>query len=98
MHVVGLYNTDPSMYELNGLHLKTFVGKDLVDHLIACAVAGMVRVSLDGDVHAVEADNRIALVEGRLDLVRRDLARSNHCLNVVAARAAEESDAAANEK
>ena len=56
------------------------------------------RVSLDGDMRAAEADNRLALVEGRVDLVRRDLVRSNQRLDVQAARAAEETDGHINEK
>ena len=98
MHVMDLYATDPSMFELNGKHLKSAFGKDMLDHFIACAESGMVRVSLDGDVRAAEADNRLAIVEGRVDLVRRDLARNSQRLDVVAARGAEESEAAQNEK
>ena len=98
VHVIDLYPTDPSMFELDGRNLKSFVGKDLMDHLISHAEAGMVRVSLDGDVRAAESDNRLALVEGRVELVRQDLVRSNHRLDVVAARAAEESDGHLNEK
>ena len=98
VHVLDLYVTDPSMYELNGQHLKSYCGKDMLDHYINCADSGMVRVSLDGDERAAEADNRLALVEGRVDLVRQDLARNSHRLDVVAARAAEDSEAAQNEK
>ena len=98
LHLLDLYGTDPSMFELNGQHLKTYCGKDMLDHLIAGAEAGMVRVSLDGDLRAAEADNRLALVEGRVDLVRQDLAKNGHRLDIVAARAAEDSEAAQNEK
>ena len=46
----------------------------------------------------VVSDNRLATVESRVDLVRRDLCRSDQRLNVVVARAAEERDAASNER
>ena len=98
VHVVDLYKTDPSMYELDGKHLKSFCGKDYVDHIISCADAGMIRASLDGDVRASEADNRLSIVEGRVDLVQRDLARGSQRLDVVAARAAEDEDGYSNEK
>ena len=58
----------------------------------------MIRVSLDADERLAGSDNRLALVEGRVDLVRRDLGRSDQRINVVVARAAEEADAHANEK
>ena len=98
MHVSELYQTDPSMFELSGRHLKTAFGKDLLDHHIARCEDGMIRVSLDGDVRASEADNRLAVVEGRVDLVRRDLALSSQRLDVVVARASEDGDAVSNEK
>ena len=86
------------MFELNGRHLKSFVGKDFIDHLIACVDAGLVRVDLDAEVSAAEVDTRLTLVEGRVDLVRRDLARSDQRVDVVVARAAEDADAILNEK
>ena len=58
----------------------------------------MVRVSLDADERASGTENRLALVEGRVDLVRRDLSRGDQRLNVVVARAAEEADCHLNEK
>ena len=98
LHVTSLYKTDPSMFELDGRHLKSFVGKDLIDHLLACVESGLVRVDLDSESHGAEVDNRLALIEGRVDLVSRDLARSDQRLDVVVARAAEDGDAALNEK
>ena len=98
MHVTELYQTDPTMFKLSGRHLKSAFGKDLLDHLIARCEEGMIRVSLDGDVRASEADNRLAVVEGRVDLVHRDLAHSSQRLDVVVARASEDGDAIANEK
>ena len=58
----------------------------------------MVRISLDADVRASEADNRLSVVEGRVDLVQRDLALGSQRLDVVAARAAEDEDGHINEK
>ena len=98
MHVTSLYPTDSSMFELDGRHLKSFVGKDLIDHLFNCADAGMVRVDLDADELLAADDNRLTAVEGRVDLVRHDLSQNNHRLNVVVARAAEDGDAVINEK
>ena len=86
------------MYELDGRHLKSFCGKDFIDHLLSCAESGMVRVNLDLDLRQAEADNRLTLVEGRVDLVRRDLVRTDQRLDVVVARAAEDGDAILNEK
>ena len=98
MHVIDLYATEPSMFELNGRDLKSFVGKDLIDHLFGRAEAGMIRADLDGDLRASEAENRLAVIEGRVDLVRRDLVRSNHRIDVGAARASEDGDAVLNER
>ena len=86
------------MFELDGRHLKSFCGKDYIDHLVNAADAGMIRVSLDMDVRQAEADNRLALVEGQVQLVRRDLSRSDGRLDVVAARAAEDNDSHVNER
>ena len=44
VHVTELYAADPSMFELDGRHLKSFVGKDLIDHLLSCAESGMIKV------------------------------------------------------
>ena len=66
-------------------------GKDYLDHLLLSAESGMVKVSLDSDERLAGSDNRLALVEGRVDLVRRDLSRSEQRLDVVVARAAEDS-------
>ena len=86
------------MFELDGRHLKSYCGKDYLDHLLQSAEAGMVRVSLDTEDRLAESDNRLTVVEGRVDLVRRDLGRSDQRLNVVVARAAEEADSRINEK
>ena len=73
-------------------------GKDYIDHLLFCAESGMVKVSLDSDERLAESDNRLAVVEGRVDNVRRDLRRSEGRIDVVVARAAEDEDAHQNEK
>ena len=86
------------MFELDGRHLKTAYGKDLLDHLLSSMDSGMVKASLDADVRMSDADNRLALVESRVDLVRRDLRRSRHRVDVVVALAAEETDAGLNER
>ena len=98
LHVTELYATEPSMVELNGKDLKSFVGKDVIDQLLYHAEAGMVRAALDGDLRASEADNRLAVVEGRVDLVRRDLVRCHRRIDVSAARASEDGDALLNER
>ena len=98
VHLVPLYKTEPGMFELDGRHLKSYVGKDYVDHLIHAAEAGMIKVSLDTDERLAKDENRVTVLEGRVDLVRRDFVRSDQRLNVVVARAAEEADAAVNEK
>ena len=84
------------MFELDGRHYKSANGKDYLDSLLAQADSGMIRVSLDADVRASEADNRLTVVESRVDLVQQDLSGHSNRLNVVVARAAEESDAALN--
>ena len=73
-------------------------GKDYLDHLLLSAERGMVKVDLDADVRLAETDNRLAVVEARVDLVQRDLHRSDQRMNVVVARAAEEEDGHLNEK
>ena len=98
IHSVPLYKFESAMFELDGRHLKSYVGKDYLDHLINSAEAGMVRVSLDADERLAGIDNQVSLVDGRVDLVRRDLARSDQRINVVVARAAEEADSHTNEK
>ena len=86
------------MFELDGRHLKSYCGKDYLDHLFSCVEAGLIRVDLDADVRAAEVDNRLSLVEGRVDLVRRDLSRTDNRLDITTARAAEDADAILNEK
>ena len=98
LHAVPLYKTELSFFELDGRNLKTFVGKDYLDQLLASADQMMLRISLDADERLAEADNRITLVENRVDLVRRDLGRYDHRLDVVVARASEEGDAIENER
>ena len=58
----------------------------------------MIRIDLDSDDRAAASENRMAVVEGRVDLVRRDLGRSHQRINVVVARAAEDGDAILNER
>ena len=93
-----MYKTDPTMFELDGRLLKTAFGKDLIDHLMNFAESGMIRVSLDADVRQSEADNRLAVVEGKVELVRRDLGRSSQRIDVVVARASEDGDSQVNER
>ena len=98
VHLLPLYNSDASMFELDGRHLKTAFGKDFIDHLLDHSESGMVQVSLDADVRAASSENRLALVEGRVDLVRHDMAGSHHRVDVVVARAAEDTDSVLNDK
>ena len=86
------------MFEPDGRHFKTFVGKDYLDQMLDASDEGMVRIDLDGEDRMAASDNRMALVEGRVDLVQRDLKSSHQRLNVVVARASEDSDAVVNEK
>ena len=58
----------------------------------------MVQVDLDSDVRLADTDNRLAVVEGRVDLMQRDLLANGQRMDVVVARAAEEEDAHLNEK
>ena len=86
------------MFELDGRHFKSYVGKDFVDHILSSAEAGMANLSKDSDDRLVQHDVRLTAVEGRVDLVRRDLSRSDQRINVVVARAAEDADAGVNER
>ena len=58
----------------------------------------MIRIGLDADDRMAESDNRLVLVESKVDLVRRDLGRSDQRLNVVVARAAEDGDSNINDR
>ena len=84
------------MFELDGKHFKSYVGKDYLDSLLGQSDAGMIKDSLDADVRLCETDNRLTAVEGRVDVVRHDLGHQSNRLNVVVARAAEEADSALN--
>ena len=86
------------MFELDGRHLKVAFGKDYIDRLLFHADQGMIRLTLEADDRLMASENRLTVVENRVDLVRRDLGRTEQRLNVVAARAAEDSDATVNEK
>ena len=55
-------------------------------------------VSQDADERVSISENKLTVVESRVDLVRRDNIRVDQRLNVVVARAAEEADAIWNEK
>ena len=90
IHLLSLYPTDQSMFELDGRHFKSAFGKDYLDSLLTQADSGMVKVSLDADICLSESDNRLTVVEGRVDLVRQDL--------VDVAWAAEEANAALNQR
>ena len=56
------------------------------------------QVQADTEDRLAVSDNRIVVVETRVDLVQHDLARHDQRLNVVVARAAEDADAAINER
>ena len=86
------------MFDLDGRHFMSAVGKDYLDHLIAQADAGMIRVSLDTDDRLVADENRLTAVEGRVDVVRREVVHSDQRVDVVVARSAEEGDAIINER
>ena len=58
----------------------------------------MVRVSRDADDRLAASDNPLTVVEGRVDLVRREQGRSEQRLNVVVARASKEADSIVNER
>ena len=98
VHLLPLYSTTGRMFELDGRNLMSAFGKDYIDHLISSSDTGMVQVSLDTDVRMSGSDNRLAVVEGRVDLVRHDMASSSQRLDVVVARAAEDTDASLNDK
>ena len=98
IHLLPLYGSDQFAYELDGRHFKSPNGKDYLDHLFNHTELGMVRVSQDSEDRFGSSENRLAVVEGRVDLVRRDLVRSEQRVNVVVARAAEEADGILNEK
>ena len=86
------------MFDLDGRHFMSAVGKDYLDHLFAQADAGMIRVSLDTDDRLVADENRLTAIEGRVDVVRREVVRSDQRVDVVVARSAEEGDAIINER
>ena len=86
------------MFELDGRHFKSYVGKDFIDHILTSAEAGMAKLDQDADDRLVQHDVRLAAVESRVALVRRDIVRSDQRINVVVARAAEDADAVLNEK
>ena len=44
VHVLPLYKTDHSMFDLDGRYFKSAFGKDYVDHLLAGTEAGMIQV------------------------------------------------------
>ena len=44
IHILGLYPTDSSMFELDGRHYKSYCGKDYLDSLLAQAESGMIKV------------------------------------------------------
>ena len=98
IRLLPLYKMEQNMFELDGRHLLTPFGKDYLDRLLYHADQGMVIVDLDTDLRASASENRLTVVENRVDLVRRDLGRAEQRLNVAAARASEDGDAVANEK
>ena len=98
MHLLPLYNCDSSMFEADGRHFKQAYGKDYIDHLFSSSESIMRQFSEDMDDRMAREVNRASAVEGRVDLLRRDQARSDQRINVVVARAAEEADALVNER
>lgn len=58
----------------------------------------MVKVSLGADNCLADDSNHLTSVGGRVDLVRRDLLKSDQPINVVVANAAEDGDAVLNKK
>ena len=86
------------MFELDGRHLKTAFGKDYIDRLLYNCDQQMVRLSLDAEARLAGSESRVTVTENRIDLVRRDLGRTDQRVNVVVARAAEDGDAILNEK
>ena len=78
--------------------LKSANGKDYVNHLLSSVEARMPKLNMDTDDRQVQQEVRLTVVETRVDLVRRDLGRSDQRINVVVARAAEEADAIQNER
>ena len=98
VHMLPNYPTEIGMFELDGRHFKSFVGKDYLDHLLNHCESGMVAVGLDVEVRAGLHENRLTVVENRVDLTRTDLVSTNQRLNVVVARAAEEADSVVNER
>ena len=98
VRILSLYPTDPSMFDLDGRHFKSYCGKDYLDHLLSGAEAGMVQAALDSDARLAASENRVVHVENRVDLLRRDLGHSESRIDVVVARAAEERDSHVNDK
>ena len=86
------------MFQLDGRHFKSAYGKDHLDHLLDSAEAGMRLVDLDMEERISRGENRLTVVENRVDLVRLDHIHTEQRINVVVARAAEEADAIWNEK
>ena len=86
------------MFESDGRHFKQAYGKDYLDHLFSGSEAGMRKLSEDMDDRLARDSNLITSLQGRVDLLRRDHARSEQRINVVVARAAEEADAVVNER
>ena len=86
------------MFELDGRHLKVAFGKDYIDRLLYNCDQQMIRLSLEADDRLASSESRVNVVENRVDLVRRDLGRTDQRVNVVVARAAEDGDAILNEK
>ena len=98
VRILPLYQTDPSMFDLDGRHLKSYCGKDYLDHLLNHCDSGMVQAALDADARMAAVENRVTHVDNRVDLLRRDLGRSDQRINVVVARAAEDTDCVQNER
>ena len=58
----------------------------------------LIKVDLDVPDRLTVDENRMTVVEGSVQIVRGDLTRANDRINYVVARAAEDGDAALNEK
>ena len=86
------------MFELDGRHFKSYCGKDYLDHLFGHADTKYKALEMDDGDRISMGEVRTTLVEGQVNLLRRDQVRTDQRVNVVVARAAEEADAVWNEK
>ena len=96
--LLPLYSCDQFSFELDGRHFKAAYGKDYVDHLLSSAESQMRMISADVDERMARGEDRMTLVESRVELLQQDDVRAEQRINVVVARAAEDADAVWNDK